>query len=393
MERHQPDGQFYNWYDHRDGAKLTTWPPTGDAVDPILSSVDNGWLATGLKIVRTAVPELSAQAGAIYDSMDFGFYYVPDKNRILFNYSPATRQRPVLLRHRRLREPDRRLHRHRQGRAAAQGVLRPLAVLPRHLRLTRARRPSPAGSPARYDGVSVYDGSYPYNDTRLTPSWGGSMFEALMPSLFVPEETWGAGSWRQNHPLTVDAQIDHGMNVAQLRHVGLLAVQHPRGRLRRLRRRRRSAWTPTACPSNEDSTLVDHGFAGCPGRDPAPDPPQSAYTNGVVTPHAAFLALRYRPQATIADLTRLEAIPDMYGKWGFRDSVNTTTSHVSDGYLSLDQGMAMAALGNALGNDVMRTSFATPDVQEGDPPGARRRGVQRLAARLHDHRHARATTS
>ena len=89
MERHQPDGQFYNWYDHRDGAKLTTWPPTGDPLDPILSSVDNGWLATGLKIVRTAVPELSAQAGALYDSMDFGFYYVPDKNRILFNYSPA----------------------------------------------------------------------------------------------------------------------------------------------------------------------------------------------------------------------------------------------------------------------------------------------------------------
>ena len=84
-----PDGQFYNWYDHRDGAKLTTWPPTGDALDPILSSVDNAWLATGLRIVRSAVPELSARAGAIYDSMDFGFYYVPDKNRILFHYSPA----------------------------------------------------------------------------------------------------------------------------------------------------------------------------------------------------------------------------------------------------------------------------------------------------------------
>ncbi len=35
-----------------------------------------------------------------------------------------------------------------------------------------------------------------------------------MPSLFVPEETWAPGSWRENHPLTVDAQIDHGMNVA-----------------------------------------------------------------------------------------------------------------------------------------------------------------------------------
>ena len=89
MERHEPDGQFYNWYDHRDGTKLTTDPATGDSRDPILSSVDNAWLATGLKIVRTAVPELSARAGAIYDSMDFGFYYRPDVNRILFNYSPA----------------------------------------------------------------------------------------------------------------------------------------------------------------------------------------------------------------------------------------------------------------------------------------------------------------
>ena len=35
------------------------------------------------------VPELAARASAIYDSMDFGFYYVPEKNRILFHYSPA----------------------------------------------------------------------------------------------------------------------------------------------------------------------------------------------------------------------------------------------------------------------------------------------------------------
>src|SRR3954466_13301780 len=89
MERHEPDGQFYNWYDHRNGSKLTKWPPTGEPLDPILSSVDNAWLATGLQIVRNAVPELSARAGRIYDSMDFGFYYVPEKNRILFNYSPA----------------------------------------------------------------------------------------------------------------------------------------------------------------------------------------------------------------------------------------------------------------------------------------------------------------
>ena len=90
MERHAPSGQFYNWYDHRTGAKLTTWPPTGDTIEPILSSVDNGWLAVGLRVVASRVPELRARAQALFDSMDFGFYYRPDVNRILFHYVPDT---------------------------------------------------------------------------------------------------------------------------------------------------------------------------------------------------------------------------------------------------------------------------------------------------------------
>ena len=58
-------------------------------------------------------------------------------------------------------------------------------------------------------------------------------------------------------------------------------------------------------------------------------------------------------------LRRLEAdFPRLYGKWGFRDSVNVETKRVSDAYLSLDQGMIMAALGNALGDDVLRRAFA-----------------------------------
>ena len=38
MERHEPSGQYFNWYDHRTGAKLTVWPPSGAAAhaDPVL---------------------------------------------------------------------------------------------------------------------------------------------------------------------------------------------------------------------------------------------------------------------------------------------------------------------------------------------------------------------
>jgi hypothetical protein len=117
---------------------------------------------------------------------------------------------------------------------------------------------------------------------------------------------------------------------------------------------------PGGNPSNEDRTLVDHGFGGCPGAHPAqPDPPPSAYTNGVVTPHAAFLALRYAPDETAANLRRLvERFPALYGPLGFRDSVNVQTGAVSGAYLSLDQGMIMASIANALGDDVLRRAFA-----------------------------------
>src|SRR6476469_4978039 len=74
-------GQFYNWYDHRSGAKLTAWPPDpAQEFHPILSSVDNGWLAVGLRIVQQSVPALSNRAGRLYDAMNFGFYYRPDVN-------------------------------------------------------------------------------------------------------------------------------------------------------------------------------------------------------------------------------------------------------------------------------------------------------------------------
>ena len=88
MERHEPSGQYYNWYDHTTGAVLTVWPPTGDPVTPILSSVDNGWLATGLQVVANSVPEVAARAETLFESMDFGFYYQPNVNRIAFHFTP-----------------------------------------------------------------------------------------------------------------------------------------------------------------------------------------------------------------------------------------------------------------------------------------------------------------
>jgi hypothetical protein len=360
MERHEPDGQFYNWYDHHTGAKLTVWPPDGKPLVPILSSVDNGWLAVGLKIVAHSVPEVAHRAQAIYDSMDFGFYYEPSMNRILFHYVPSTGERACCY--------DTYVSESRiatyigiaKGEIPARAVYGTNRAFPDTCdwSWTETR---PRGVTHTYLGTQVYDGALPYDGKLVTPSWGGSMFEALMPSLFVPEERWAPGSWGANHPLVVDAQIHHGLTEAGYGYWGFSPSNIPEGGY--------DAYgvdgigsNPTGYYSNEDKTLVDHGWPGCPDRPALPDPPPSAYTNGVVTPHAAFLGLRYRPDAAVADLERLQRDFAVYTPLGFLDSVNVDSGAVSESYLSLDQGMIMASLGNALGHDVLRRAFGTTDV-------------------------------
>jgi hypothetical protein len=359
LERHAPSGQFYNWYDHHSGAKLTVWPPTGAPLTPILSSVDNAWLATGLRIVAASVPELSRRANELYTSMDFGFYYRPDRNRMLFHYAPDTGEAvccyDTVVSESRIADYV----------GIAKGEVPQKAYFGRWRSFPDTcdwswQETKPLGVTKTYFGVNVFEGAYPYDGTRVTPSWGGSMFEALMPALFVPEERWAPGSWGANHPLTVRAQIHHGLQEAGYGYWGFSPSNIPEGGY--------DAYgvdaigmNPDGYWSNEGRTLVDNGFAGCPGRDPKPAP--TAYPNGVVTPHAAFLALRYAPAETLANLAKLQRdFPGLYGKWGFRDSVDVGTGVVSGSYLSLDQGMIMAALGNALEDDVLRRAFATPDM-------------------------------
>jgi hypothetical protein len=204
------------------------------------------------------------------------------------------------------------------------------------------------------------------------------MFETLVPALFVPEERWAPRSWGDNHPRTPEAQIFHGMSDAGYGYWGFSPANRPEGDYG-VCGVDGAGMDPNGMPSNEDATLVDHGFPGCPDRPAKADPPPSAYTNGVVTPHAALLALRYTPRRARANLRRLARdIPALYGRFGFRDSVNVDTGHVSGAYLSLDQGMIMAALGNALGDDVLRRAFSDRSFERAVRPVI---GMERFATR------------
>jgi len=358
MERHQPSGQYYNWYDHTTGAKLTVWPPTGAPLTPILSSVDNGWLAAALHMVASAEPAVADRAGALFDSMHFGFYYRPEVNRIAFHVVPSTGESPCCY--------DTIVSESRIASyiGIATGELPPKEYFGAWRTFPDScdwswQETKPVGVHRTYLGIDVFEGAYPYSDFRVVPGWGGSMFEALMPALFVPEEDWGRHSWAINHPLTVAAQVHHGLVDAGYGYWGFSPSNIPEGGY--------NAYgvdaigmNPEGYPSNEDNTFVDHGFAGCPGAHEAkPDPPPADYTNGVVTPHAAFLALRWAPATVLANLANLQDDFAIYDKWGFRDSVNVDSGAVSNSYLSLDQGIIMASIGNALGDDFLRDAFAT----------------------------------
>jgi Putative glucoamylase len=297
--------------------------------------------------------------------MDFGFYYRENDNRILFHYAPETGAAPCCY--------DTIVSESRiasyigiaKGEIPAREYFGSWRTFPDTCDWSWPET-KPLGFHATYLGVNVFEGSYPYAGFQVVPGWGGSMFEALMPALFVPEESWGPESWAVNHPLTIAAQIHHGMDEAGYGYWGFSPANIPEGGY--------AAYgvdgigmDPGGYPSNEDLTLVDHGWPttpDCAGRPAQPDPPPSAYTNGVVTPHAAFLALRWAPDMTLENLANLESDFEIYGDWGFRDSVNVDSGVVSDAYLSLDQGIIMAAIGNALGDDILRDAFATKEVRK-----------------------------
>jgi hypothetical protein len=185
------------------------------------------------------------------------------------------------------------------------------------------------------------------------------MFEELMPDLFVPEATWGKKSFGRNHPLAVEAQIRHGMDDAKYGYWGFSPASNPAGGYREYGVDAIGLQSD-GYTSDQERTQADLGFdaAGCE-RAPAPAP---TYGDGVVTPHASFLALPYAQDAALANLAKLRSNFDAYGPGGFYDSVAVKSGTVAKRYLSLDQGMIMGSLGNVLAKGDLHNAFINGDV-------------------------------
>jgi hypothetical protein len=393
MERHTDSGMFFNWYDPATGAKLTIWPPTGDPVYPFLSSVDNGWLASALIMVTNAVPQSRDRSQAILDSMDFGCYYDPNARGPDFGagllrggFWTVEDAPPWAQGFPRGnycgKGPDVAYTGHHYGtfntepRIASYIGIAMGQVPPEHYFAMWRTFPStcdwswqemaPQGETHTYLGIEVYEGHYSYRGMDIVPSWGGSMFEALMVPLLVPEEEWGSQSWAVNHPLYVQAQIEHGLEEAQYGYWGFSPSNNPAGGYREFGVDP-LGMDPGGYTTDLERTTVDYGFADpsgtgyCLGREPQPLPEE--YGQGVVTPHASFLALEFDPDAALENLANLQVNFESYSWGGFFDAVNVSNGDISPYYLALDQGMTMAAIGNALRNDRLQYYFVHGDVE------------------------------
>jgi hypothetical protein len=178
------------------------------------------------------------------------------------------------------------------------------------------------------------------------------MFEALMPPLVVPEERWGRRSWAVSHPLYVESQIAFGLEEAGYAYWGFSPASAPGGGYAEYGVPA-LGMEPSGYAADATGRTLFQPSAG------GPSFPPSTYGEGVVTPHAAFLALDFAPEAALANLAALQRdFPDAYGPGGFKDTVNVATGCVADRYLALDQGMVLAAIANALQADRLQGYLA-----------------------------------
>lgn len=379
MEHHEPSGMYYNWYDEATGEALRAWPTTGAVVHPFVSSVDNGWLGAALLVVKSADQAAAVWADRIFRRMRWDAFYNPDAHRpgglIHGGFFPFDHDRPGgVYRGTHIGGEDVWLTTHHYDTTVSEtritsylGIITGQIPGKQYYAMWRTfpetcdwkwHEMQPVGVRRTYYGLDVYEGAYTYRGMRIVPGWGGSMFEELMPDVFVPEATWAPNSWGRNHPLHVRAQREHGLVEADYGYWGFSPSSDPFANYREYGVDALGL-NPDGYFSDKEKTNYDIGFGECrPATNTTP-----TFGDGVVTPHAPFLAMMYEPHEAYANLYLIENELEAYGEGGFFDAVAVRSGTIARRYLSLDQAMVMGAIGNVLSDNVIRRAFSTKQVE------------------------------
>jgi hypothetical protein len=395
------DGFLYQWYDTTNGDVLSN---PGDAdcaanAPPaftncfFVSNVDNGWYASGLIVVRQALPQLARLVNGLIAPMNFGIFY-DNRAETHCNTNPAIQGNQPTGQmyggyyvglppdqgndwqnyyHNGAFYSDPRISAYiGMGLHQMPGNVwwRSWRELPPPAPFADCQATDPdfswqgqwpmGGSwqtytdPQSGQKFTVWEGHYTYPGTSLTfiPTYSGGMFEGLMPNEVVPETSWGTQSFGLADVRTAEVQIKYATQ----------QLHYP-------------VWGMS--PSSTADDTGNYGGYGVEGLAfpyygtgaTAANPNEGlsqchgCATEDVVTPYASFLALDVVPQQAYANIQTLRALyPGLYGVDGFFDAVNPTTGAVGHRYLVLDESMIMASLDNALNNRAIQRDFARDPV-------------------------------
>ena len=312
-------GFFFNYYD------TTSLERTSN----LISFVDSSWLTAGLMVARATFPALAERCTRLIDRQDYRFFYDEPLALMSHGYWVHLGARS----------------RYHYGVLYAESRLGSLIAIgkgdvPEAHWFAMARTfPAACGwqprtphgrTRKRVRGHPVVGGWYEWNGVRYVPSWGGSMFEALMPTLVVDETRWAPASLGANG--AAHARVQARWATEELGY---------------------PVWgmSPSAMPATDG-----YGEYGVPVLG------SLGYRGGAVTPHAAALALAVTPAAAVADLRALATRYDVYGDYGFYDAVDPRNGDVARAYLALDQAMILVAAANHLADGCIQRRFASDPI-------------------------------
>jgi len=311
---------YFNFYD------TTTLERTSE----FLSFIDSAWLTAGAMVVRQTFPDLTEELSERIQLRNHHFFY-DESQELMFlgHFADQDRRSPshygMFYTEARLGSliaigkgdvPERHWYRMMRTPPGERSLLQAAARLKR-----------------LGNGYEVMSGSYAWRGLAYIPSWGGSLFEALMPTLLVDEDALAPRSLGRNDRAHVEVQ----------RRYALEELGHP-------------VWgfSPSMAPgAPRESAYREYGV---------PVLGVAGYPAQAVTPHASALALQVAPEAATANLRRLAELYPIYGEYGFYDAVDPRSGEVVPAYLALDQSMLFIALANHLRGGVIRQRFAADPI-------------------------------
>ncbi len=314
-------GFFFNFYD------TTSLERTSNFV----SFVDSAWLTAGLIVVRNTFPDLAERCTQVIAKMDFSFFY----NGVTGQVSHGYYVKPGI------RSPYDYGMLYTEARLGSLIAIGKGDVPEAHwATLARTFPADCAGQTLLPQGTRIKTlrghelaaGYYEWGGLRYVPSWGGSMFEALMPTLVLDEVRHAPKSLGLNDRAHAEVQRRYALEQLGYRVWGL---------------------SPCATPAGDSYGEYGVKVLGARG-----------YDGGAVTPHASALALGFTPEAALTNLRQLAQQYDVYGEYGFYDAADPRSGAVAYKYLALDQSMVFIALANYLNDHCIQKHFGADPIAQ-----------------------------